>query len=117
MPPTGRKVKQKIKDEEAEEAEEKGEEEPVDIVEEEPEPIMYRWVSSKKVDGDSSHMVLSFSVPPTAMPLPRLNSDDSQPKAPSSCAVEGCGRPRKYRLVRDWQIGACGMPHLKVLEG
>jgi len=117
MPGAGRKVKQKVKDEEAEEAEEKEEEEPVDVVEEEPQPVTYRWISSKKVDGGSSQMVLSFSVPPTAMPTPPLNPGQSQPKAPSSCAVEGCSRPRKYRLVKDWTIGACGMPHLKSLDG
>jgi len=118
MPGAGRKVKPKIKDEEAEEAEEKEEEEPVEVAEEEPKPVMYRWISSKKVEGESSQMVLSFSVPPVALPpLPPVDADGPRPKVPSNCAVEGCGRPRKYRLVRDWTVGACGMSHLKSLEG
>ena len=117
MPGAGRKMKQKVKDEEAEEAEEKEEEEPVDVVEEEPQPVMYRWVSSKKVDGESAHMVLSFSVPPSVAALPPPEPSEPRPKAPANCAVEGCDLPRKYRLVRDFTIGACGMPHLKILEG
>ncbi len=32
------------------------------------------------------------------------------------CDVEGCAERRKYRLVKDWARGACGMAHLKVLE-
>jgi Ino eighty subunit 2 len=32
------------------------------------------------------------------------------------CAVSGCERARKYRLVRDFARGACGVEHLKVLE-
>lgn len=119
MPGTGRKVKQKLKDEEAEEAEEKEEEEPMDVVEEEPTPVMYRWISSQKVENESPQMTLSFSIPPIALSVPPdgVDSDGSRPKAPNNCAVEGCSRERKYRLVRDWSVGACGMPHLKILEG
>ncbi|KAJ3993733.1 hypothetical protein F5050DRAFT_1577045 [Lentinula boryana] len=47
---------------------------------------------------------------PTPLPLPEI-------RPPATCAVSGCGDPRKYRLVKDWKIGACGMAHLKVLEG
>ncbi|KAJ3978910.1 hypothetical protein F5890DRAFT_1589536 [Lentinula detonsa] len=47
---------------------------------------------------------------PTPVPLPET-------RPPATCAVSGCVNPRKYRLVRDWKIGACGMAHLKVLEG
>ena len=32
------------------------------------------------------------------------------------CAVEGCGEKRKYRWVKDWTVGACGMGHLKLLD-
>jgi Ino eighty subunit 2 len=32
------------------------------------------------------------------------------------CDVQGCAEPRKYRLVRDWKRGACGIGHLRVLE-
>ncbi|KAJ3780056.1 PAPA-1-like conserved region-domain-containing protein [Lentinula aff. detonsa] len=47
---------------------------------------------------------------PTPVPLPET-------RPPATCAVSGCVNPQKYRLVRDWKIGACGMAHLKVLEG
>lgn len=38
-------------------------------------------------------------------------------RGPGTCAIEGCGNARKYRLVKDWKVGACGLPHLKALEG
>ena len=36
--------------------------------------------------------------------------------APAVCAVEGCTAKSRYKLVRDWERGACGMDHLRVLE-
>lgn len=53
--------------------------------------------------------VTSFDGPP------RVPTRGSRP--PAICAISGCESPRKYRLVRDWRIGACGMVHLKALEG
>ncbi|KAF9074523.1 hypothetical protein BDP27DRAFT_1214171, partial [Rhodocollybia butyracea] len=53
--------------------------------------------------------VTSFDGPP------RVPTPGSRP--PAICAISGCESPRKYRLVRDWRIGACGMVHLKALEG
>lgn len=82
-------------------------------------------------------MWISFSVPTTVVsrisPPPEdkdaagrdMDIDDAKPIVDSSltastqpprCAVPGCGATRKYRLVRNWQIGACGMSHLKMLE-
>jgi Ino eighty subunit 2 len=119
MPPAGRKLKQKTKDEEREDVAEEGEEEEVvEVVTEEARPpAMYRWISSTQGSGESAQMLLSFSVPPTALLAPPHEPEGRQPKAPNNCAVEGCGQPRKYRLVKDWTIGACGMAHLKSLEG
>ncbi|KAJ3875132.1 PAPA-1-like conserved region-domain-containing protein [Lentinula edodes] len=54
----------------------------------------------------------AFLPPENAAPLPL-----TEIRPPAICAVSGCGDPRKYRLVKDWKIGACGMAHLKVLEG
>ncbi len=102
-----------------------------------PEPItptMYRWISSSKSipaatnsknETETRMMTLSFSVPVSV--LPRVESmgpppmEVDQPTAPHirtipDCDVEGCTAKRKYRLVRDWQRGACGMEHLKELE-
>ena len=118
--------------EEGEEAEVDDEEdEPMDIVEEPPEevkPIMYRWVSSLKAVpsslGDSDRQVemgITFSVPEAFIPPP-VNTEESidleklrAARGPGICAVQGCGRQRKYRLPRDWTIGACDSTHLKIV--
>lgn len=54
----------------------------------------------------------AFLPPENATPLPL-----TEIRPPAICAVSGCENSRKYRLVKDWKIGACGMAHLKVLEG
>ncbi|EKM60959.1 uncharacterized protein PHACADRAFT_247205 [Phanerochaete carnosa HHB-10118-sp] len=87
-------------------------------------PTMYRWVSTTKVppvDGsDEKRMLMTFSVPVSMLSPP---ADDyihptraDPPPARPSCDVEGCMVQRKYRLVKDWQRGACSMAHLKALE-
>ncbi|KAF9035003.1 hypothetical protein BDZ89DRAFT_1011776 [Hymenopellis radicata] len=80
-------------------------------------PTMYRWVSTSRPPRDGmdveGKMSLAFAIPPSLLseipPPPVI-------KAKPLCAVEGCGSERKYRLVRDWERGACGMSHLKILE-
>lgn len=109
--------------------------EAVDIV-----PTMYRWISTTKppdpmtaehgaaVEGVDVKMTepaemkmrVMFSVPVCALP-PNIQAQvGGQVKAPLAmkpiCDVSGCRRDRKYRLVKDWQKGACGMDHLKLLE-
>ncbi|KAI0061913.1 hypothetical protein BV25DRAFT_714575 [Artomyces pyxidatus] len=99
-------------------------------------PTSYRWISTSKhvtthaVDdqmagAEDKKMTLSFAVPLAALPLalnvddpPKMDVDEQPVKAREApqCDVEGCVAGRKYRLVRDWQRGACGMDHLKVLE-
>jgi Ino eighty subunit 2 len=82
-------------------------------------------------------MFLSFSVPASLLPnqstAPDADADadgdvkmetadkqeqehKSRGMVPAVCAVEGCTGKRKYRLVRDWERGACGMDHLHILE-
>ena len=81
-------------------------------------------------------MFLSFSVPASLLPdqsaAPDADIDEDvkmettqeqeqelKPRGmmlPAVCAVEGCAAKRKYRLVRDWERGACGMDHLRILE-
>lgn len=68
-------------------------------------------------------MSLSFSVPIMALPPVADAMDVDKPPEPPrrnvsafGCDVPGCTEQRKYRLVRDFQRGACGMAHLKVLE-
>lgn len=103
-------------------------------------PTTYRWISSSRVDtartrkekerGEEPEprtMSLSFSVPITALPPVASDAqgamDVDEPPEPArrnvgalGCDVPGCSERRKYRLVRDFRRGACGMAHLKVLE-
>ncbi|KAF9237001.1 hypothetical protein BU15DRAFT_76371 [Melanogaster broomeanus] len=103
--------------------------EPVEFI-----PTMYRWISTTKsaapagegADSISSaqsdaRMRLTFSVPVSVLPedhsIPR--GAEVAPAPPSTkpvCDVSGCQQFRKYRLVKDWMKGACGIEHLKVLE-
>ena len=107
-------------DEEAEEA--------MDVVEEpleEVKPVMYRWVSSlRPVSGNADHqmeMGITFSVPEALIP-PLVKEEDPieleklrAARGPGLCAVEGCGLPRKYRVPRNWMIGACDSMHLRIV--
>ncbi|KAH8100622.1 hypothetical protein BXZ70DRAFT_164814 [Cristinia sonorae] len=97
-------------------------------------PTTYRWVSSTKIVEDTAKekaMALSFAIPVSVFPTQEYSESaevkmDVDPLSPSAplppitkkplCDVEGCGIVRKYRLVKDWQRGACGMAHLKALE-
>lgn len=91
---------------------------------------------------DSRKMVISFSIPVSVLPqsvTPQNGSEEgtpmeidseggkpakTSPVVPSPsvpaetpcCDVAGCQARRKYRWVKDWQRGACGMEHLKLLE-
>lgn len=99
---------------------------------------MYHWVSTSRVfstlgaeglAGTEKKMSLSFSVPASVLP-PIETSKSSTPTAmdvdkpaplgdaqvQATCDVRGCSERRKYRLVRDFAKGACGMTHLKALE-
>ncbi|KAL1670017.1 PAPA-1-like conserved region-domain-containing protein [Schizophyllum commune] len=81
-----------------------GGESEVESAEREPEPAtMYRWTSD--LNG------ITFSVPPAVAP-----PEEARPSLSKSCAVSGCAQPLKYRLVRDWTIGGCGLDHLRALE-
>ncbi|KAF8808599.1 hypothetical protein BYT27DRAFT_7096326 [Phlegmacium glaucopus] len=101
------------------------EDEAMDIVEEplkEVKPVMYRWVSSLRVVSSSTEnanrqveMGITFSVPEAFIP-PQVNEEEyPAARGPGLCAVEGCGKPRKYRVPRDWTIGACDSTHLRVV--
>ncbi|KAF8630810.1 hypothetical protein AX15_002712 [Amanita polypyramis BW_CC] len=86
---------------------------------EEVKPVMYRWISTSRQPantnpGAEKTMSITFSVP-TIINIPSRES--LEPRAPAVCAVKGCLEFRKYRLVQNASIGACGMAHLKILEG
>src|ERR1700761_7582379 len=92
---------------------------------------MYRWISNK--EG------LSFAIPMGFLPKLRTppGETESEAQAPASqpqvtlpnhnvnlyparpipqCSVSGCEAQRKYRLVKSFERGACGMEHLRVLQ-
>jgi Ino eighty subunit 2 len=108
-------------------------------------PEMYRWVSSVRGGGEEKKMVLSYSVPvcvlnsypagvmnvaasgeenigqDNAMVLDTNESPQEKHlghplRVQYPCDMFGCTQPRKYRMVKDWTRGACGMGHLKELE-
>jgi Ino eighty subunit 2 len=103
-------------------------------------PTMYRWVSTSRVpvaQDDSGNgeeagekmkgkgkekekeMRITFSIPVSVPPLPTPLIEPVKPTPlarPTHCAAAGCGKPFKYRLVKDWERGACGLACLKVLE-
>ena len=45
---------------------------------------------------------------PVEPPIPRRGN--------GRCVVEGCGRDRKYRSVKDPTVGGCSMEHLKMVN-
>ncbi|KAJ7234343.1 hypothetical protein B0H12DRAFT_1327683 [Mycena haematopus] len=99
-----------------------------------PPPTMYRWISTtrglppsstdaEKNSPEDPVMRISFSIPASS-PLHTISAAPPSPaiekkaQAPAVCGVAGCGKDRRYRLVGgEWGAGACGMGHLKVLEG
>lgn len=103
----------------------------MDVVEqpEEIKPIMYRWVSSlreipNEEGGQKVEMGITFSIPEHVVPSADIDVESvpderlekiRAARGPGVCAVTGCGKPRKYRLPRDWTIGACDSTHLRIL--
>jgi Ino eighty subunit 2 len=95
-------------------------------------PTMYRWVSSacrqEVTDGSTEmRMRITFSVPVSVLPsnedagVLKAGKDEEdgravRPERPATCAAPGCQKPFRYRLVKDWTRGACGMACLKALE-
>lgn len=131
--PTGRKRGRKpAKAVENEEQEDGDDEEAMEGVEEEDGevaetevrmPTMYRWVSSSRTqEGDGPTMGITFSVPVSVIPpqppsLPLEPADTNvRPPPPKTCAAPGCGKLMRYRVVKDWTKGACGIPCLKTVE-
>ena len=97
----------------------------------------YRWISTPRPSPDAppgDKLFLLFSVPTLlpdqsasfdvdadgdiTMEMTQEQGQKQKPPAmaPAVCAVDGCTAKRKYRLVRDWERGACGMDHLHILE-
>ncbi|KAG5642796.1 hypothetical protein DXG03_002101 [Asterophora parasitica] len=101
-----------------------------------PIPTMYRWVSTSRISPSQQGEALStdvqlritFSVPTSMLSLPEADSQglpdavpiDEKPlqlsTRPTGCAAPGCTNPFRYRLVKDWTRGACGISCLKLLE-
>ncbi|KAG8746460.1 hypothetical protein FRC10_004899 [Ceratobasidium sp. 414] len=91
------------------------------VVDNRPVVPCYRWVSSSK----DAPTALTFSLPDTANdPLfvaenhVQVAPSQSTIRPPAICAVTGCTAQRTYRLpgAPDFETGACGMDHLKLLK-
>ncbi|KAF7325092.1 PAPA-1 domain-containing protein [Mycena kentingensis (nom. inval.)] len=68
-------------------------------------------------DMNTNSMRFVFGVPLSALTELPAPSKTPPPRSPAVCAVDGCEKDRKYRLVGgDWGVGACGMGHLKMLQ-
>jgi len=121
-------VKANLNGEDADDAEREDDDgDAMDVVEtpKETKPLMYRWVSSLRtipVEGgeDVVGLGITFFVPEVLFTSPTSEiapSEKSRPGAgPGVCAIDGCGKPRKYRLPKDWTIGACDSAHLRLLS-
>lgn len=75
---------------------------------------LFRWISNAQG--------ITFSTPNAFLPDNAEDTADlgrSQAvvvKMAAVCDVEGCTEKRKYRVVKDFGKGACGIGHLKELE-
>ncbi|KAK0196950.1 hypothetical protein F5146DRAFT_1129747 [Armillaria mellea] len=95
-----------------------GAEEKMDVDDKVPEEKMDVDGAAEKEKPDSNEgkkMILTFSVPPSLLPEGETHPP-APPKPIPKCNVEGCQLNRKYRLVRNQDMGACGMAHLKLLQ-
>ncbi|KAF7292581.1 PAPA-1 domain-containing protein [Mycena indigotica] len=84
-------------------------------------PNMSRWISTTMRRGEEQEaeatMRISFSLPTLAASIPQPPPTPLAARPPATCAVKGCQKDRRYRLVGgEWGVGACGMAHLKILE-
>jgi Ino eighty subunit 2 len=96
-----------------------------------PETTSYRWVSN--ASGISFSVPSSFlpsaslegemdvdnsTLPETDQPKPseNYNVNPHPARPPTKCSFDGCELMRKYRLVKNFEAGACGMEHLKLLQ-
>ncbi|KAG7095954.1 hypothetical protein E1B28_006638 [Marasmius oreades] len=82
-------------------------------------PSTTKSEDAQQLNSGLKRMTLSFSIPASFLsesPLAQTPTSMPPPSGPQICAVAECSSPRKYRLVSDWTIGACGMGHLKILE-
>ncbi|KAF5383040.1 hypothetical protein D9615_004796 [Tricholomella constricta] len=96
-------------------------------------PTMYRWVSTSRIPSSQQgetpakiQMRITFSVPASVLPSnpaagvldAMLLDKKASPVStrPTGCSVPGCDKPFRYRLVKDWTRGACGISCLKLLE-
>ncbi|KIM37991.1 hypothetical protein M413DRAFT_76500 [Hebeloma cylindrosporum] len=112
----------KVKSNDADDVEgDEDEDDAMDVVDtpQEVKPHMYRWVSSLRGEEQNVEMAITFSVPENLVsPKPVAETTPAaRPGAgPGICAIDGCGKPRKYRLPKDWTIGACDSTHLRLLS-
>ncbi|KAH8825241.1 PAPA-1-like conserved region-domain-containing protein [Flagelloscypha sp. PMI_526] len=119
--PRGRRPAVSNEDKQAEDDDEEGSAPPPPP----PIPTMYRWPEGTEDSPQSSDrpMAMSFSVPYSAFSNVTPSSQEGElplllrlPNVAGTAMSMGATGARKYRLVKDWNLGACSMPHLKQLE-
>ncbi|OCF41701.1 hypothetical protein I317_04507 [Kwoniella heveanensis CBS 569] len=96
---------------------------------------MIRWTSSISKDGD---VLLRVAVPkdeedwialtPDQLSSPSVSADQGERKVRmrkpfergtkkiAICTVDGCSKERKYRSTRNFELGGCGIEHLKEVD-
>lgn len=88
-----------------------------------PAPTLFRTVTSIR----SGEYTIALSVPPALDFLAYVDAALPPAQAPASaprsvkgvCAIEGCGKERKYRCVggrEAFEVGGCGIDHLKIVQ-
>nr|XP_018265623.1 uncharacterized protein I303_01994 [Kwoniella dejecticola CBS 10117]OBR87781.1 hypothetical protein I303_01994 [Kwoniella dejecticola CBS 10117] len=95
---------------------------------------MIRWSSTISKDGDvllrvaapteKDHWIDLVPEPYTAsaQPTSDVKAEDTSSistvkrNASGQCNAPGCDQARKYRSVKQFEIGACSLPHLKAVE-
>ena len=82
---------------------------------------VWRWVSNRsgmRVGVPNEVLSTGIGTGDAAKVGGELPVDElPKPRPPAICDVQGCSARRKYRLVRDFERGACGLEHLNILTG
>ncbi|WVW78546.1 hypothetical protein I302_100502 [Kwoniella bestiolae CBS 10118] len=76
---------------------------------------MIRWTSTINKQGDIS---LRVAAPRDKEDWISVGADGETPaeRVIAVCGVDGCGKKRIYRSMRDFAVGGCSMEHLKAVE-
>ena len=78
---------------------------------------MIRWVSSIRGEGVSLRVGVPLGKEGWLDLGGQARVEERQRRDVSGvCAVEGCAERRKYRSMRQFEVGGCCLQHLKAVE-